>query len=90
MAKKTNPQAAVVETTTEVVAAKRGRAIDPNSKVSKAAVLFAECYAMETVPQRKDIIERAVQEIGLTKQGAATYLHNYRNANGMVKHKTAE
>ena len=88
MAKTNHKQ--IAETQVAEVAAKRGRAIDPNSKVSKAAALFAECYAMEKVPQRKDIIDRAVQEIGLTKQGAATYLHNYRNKNGMVKHKTAE
>ena len=67
---------------------KQGRAIDPNSKASKANAIFTECYAMNPVPQRKDIIDRAIKEAGLTQHGAATYLHNFRNKHGMVTHRT--
>jgi predicted solute-binding protein len=59
------------------------------NKAEKARAIFKECYAMPQVPQRKDIIQRAVVEVGLTTKGAATYLQNYRNKQGMVQHKAA-
>jgi hypothetical protein len=59
------------------------------NKAEKARAIFKECYAMPQVPQRKDIIQRAVVEAGLTTKGAATYLQNYRNKQGMVQHKAA-
>lgn len=59
------------------------------NKAEKARAIFKECYAQSPVPQRKDIIQRAVVEAGLTTKGAATYLQNYRNKQGMVQHKAA-
>lgn len=87
---------AVVDTTAAVVDAavnaveavvKKGRAVNPDSKVQRANAIFAECYAMEKVPQRKDILAKVQTEIGLTVHGSATYLHNYRAKNGMVTKK---
>lgn len=57
------------------------------SKADKARLVFNECYAMEVVPQRKDIINRFVQECGLTQNGAATYLQNFKKAAGIVNSK---
>lgn len=58
-------------------------------KADKARVIFAEVYAMEQVPARKDIIARCVAEAGLTKAGAATYLQIYRKKNNMVATKAS-
>ena len=86
MTKKT-AETKTAETTEAVAATTRGRAVDPNSKASLASKIFADCYAMNPVPARKDIIDAAIKGAGLTKQGAATYLHNWRNKNGLVKHR---
>jgi hypothetical protein len=59
-----------------------------DNKAAKARAIFDACYAMNPVPQRKDIIARAVNEAGLTPAGAATYLQNYKSKKGLVK-KTA-
>lgn len=59
------------------------------AKADKARAIFDECYAMPTVPARKDIIQRAVAEAGLTKAGAATYLQNYKTKKGLVVKKAA-
>ncbi len=71
---------------TEVVA-KKGRAVNPDSKAQRAAVIFAECYAMDKVPQRKDILARVQAELELTPHGSATYLQNWKKANGHVQPK---
>lgn len=89
MAKKDIPEViaaapAVVEVT------KKTRQVDPNSKTQKCNAIFAECYAMDKVPQRKDILAKAVEATGASPQAAATFLHNYRNKHGMVQHKTAD
>jgi hypothetical protein len=88
MAKKTAP--ATTPATTEATAApvaKKGRAVDPNSKAQRAAVIFAECYAMDKVPARKDILAKVQQELELTPHGSATYLQNWKKANGHVQPK---
>lgn len=55
------------------------------SKSQMAQAIFRECYAQSPVPQRKDIIARAMAETGLTQAGAATYLQNFKSANGLTK-----
>ena len=55
------------------------------SKSQMAQAIFRECYAQTPVPQRKDIIARAMAETGLTQAGAATYLQNFKSANGLTK-----
>jgi hypothetical protein len=62
-------------------------AVVPPTKADKARVIFAECYAMATVPARGDMIKRAVAEAGLTSKGAATYLQNYKNKQGLSVRK---
>jgi hypothetical protein len=64
-------------------------AVVPPTKADKARVIFAECYGMEKVPARGDMIKRAVAEAGLTAKGAATYLQNYKAKNGLVAKKAA-
>ena len=71
---------------TEVVA-KKGRAVNPDSKAQRAATIFAECYAMDKVPARKDILTKVQTELGLTQHGSATYLQNWKKANGHVQAK---
>ena len=60
-----------------------------DNKAAKARAIFDECYKMNPVPQRKDIIARAVNEAGLTPAGAATYLQNYKTKNNLVKKAAA-
>jgi hypothetical protein len=55
------------------------------NKAAKAREIFAECYAQSPVPQRKDILARAISEAGLTPAGAATYLQNYKRKEGLSK-----
>ena len=55
------------------------------NKAAKANAIFAECYAMSPVPQRKDILARVEKEAGLTPAGAATYLQNYKRKHGLSK-----
>lgn len=76
---------AAVNTVETIV--KKGRATNPDSKAQRANAIFAECYAMESVPQRKDILAKVQAECGLTIHGSATYLHNYRAKNGLVTPK---
>jgi hypothetical protein len=86
MAKTTNKPAAVksetqaasapVVTVTQTVAAA--------TKADKARTIFKEAYGTSPVPQRKDIIHRMVNEAGLTKAGAATYLQNMKTKAGLV------
>ena len=80
----------IAPATTEVTAApaaKKGRAVNPDSKAQRAATIFAECYAMESVPARKDILAKVQTELGLTQHGSATYLQNWKKANGHVQAK---
>lgn len=46
----------------------------PESKVAKAEVVIVEFLGKI---KRKELIEKLVQEVGLTKQGASTYVYNY-------------
>lgn len=55
------------------------------SKASKANAIFAQMFAMEQVPARKEMIAAAVQQAGLTPQGAATYLQNYKSKHGLTQ-----
>ena len=58
------------------------------SKADKARQIFNESYANPAaIPQRKDIIARMVNEAGLTKAGAATYLQNFKSKAGLVQKK---
>lgn len=59
------------------------------SKAALARGVFARCYGMEKVPQRKDIIAEAMKVAGLTASGAATYLQNFKKAEGLVKVRAA-
>jgi hypothetical protein len=83
MTKKT--EAAVTET--EIVTKKKGKPVDPNSKQSRARALFQAMHTGAT-PKRGDVINQLVQDIGLTKAGAATYYQNFKAEAGMVVHKT--
>jgi len=56
-------------------------------KMSKAAVIFAECMAQSPVPARKDILARFQAEAGCTKAGSATYLQILKGRAGLVQHK---
>lgn len=55
------------------------------SKMERAKALYAEVfskgYDLEGKSQRKVFTERAMAEIGLTKNGANTYFQNLSNAN---------
>lgn len=55
------------------------------SKSQVAQAIFRECYAQTPVPQRKDIIARAIAATGLSPAGAATYLQNYKSKHGLTK-----
>lgn len=59
------------------------------SKAKKAKAIFKEMFAMQPVPARKDMINRAVAEADLTQQGAATYLQNYKRDNNLSKPRAA-
>ena len=52
------------------------------TKADVARAIFNESYSMNPVPQRKDILNRFVEEAGLTKSGAATYLQNFKDKAG--------
>jgi hypothetical protein len=69
----------------EVAAAPRGRERDPNSKASKARVLFADMTAKGA--RRCDIIKAMQEQVGMTPSGAATYLQNFKKEAGLVKAK---
>lgn len=69
--KKPEPSCAVVEPVK----------IDKPARINKAEIaraIFAETLGLE----RKVIIERMVNEAGLTKAGANTYLANFRRDSG--------
>ena len=53
------------------------------TKASVARTIFKEEMAKQSV--RKDIIARLINEAGLTKNGAATYLQNMKKKAGLVK-----
>lgn len=55
------------------------------NKAEVARAIFKQMFAMSPVPARKDMIERAVKEAGLTPAGAATYLQKYKTDNGLVQ-----
>lgn len=58
------------------------------SKAQKANQIFTESYAQSPVPQRKDILARAVAEADLTPAGAATYLQNFKAKHHLTKPRT--
>jgi hypothetical protein len=58
------------------------------TKADKARAIFAECYSMNPVPQRKDILARIQNEAGCTKAGSATYLQIYKDKNGLSAKKS--
>ena len=65
-----------------------------DKKADKAREIFNECYKNyhtdpKSVPARKDIIGRFVNEAGLTQNGAATYLQNFKTKAGLVAKKAA-
>ena len=51
---------------------------NPNSKMSQARVIVTECLSQDPPLARKDVIARLVDEVGLTKAGAATYFQKIR------------
>lgn len=60
------------------------------TKADKAREIFLDCYKdhhkdPKTVPARKDIITRLINEAGLTQNGAATYLQKMKSQAGLVK-----
>lgn len=58
------------------------------TKADKARKIFTECYAQTPVPKREVIIKRFIEEAGLTKAGAGTYLQNMKNKAGITVHRT--
>lgn len=74
-------QAPTASTTTVAAAAPAG-----DTKAAKARKVFAEVYpdGKNTTFQRKDIIAKLESEAGLTKNGAATYLQNYKDKQGIT------
>lgn len=58
------------------------------TKADKARIIFNESYAMQPVPQRKDILARFVNEAGCTPKGAATYLQNFKDKAGITVKRT--
>ena len=65
-----------------------GRRDTSQCKTTIAAAVFAECYAMEKIPQRKDIIAKVRETVGpdnMSENCAATYLQNWKKANGHTK-----
>lgn len=68
--------------------AKGPETIQTQTSVNKSAIataIFDECYKMNPVPQRKDILARVKEAAGLTDAGAATYLQNYKKKHGLSK-----
>ena len=63
---------------TKAVAAtvKAGRAANPDSKASKCREYFVANPGLA----RKDLINTFMTEFGMTKDGAATYVYNFRKA----------
>ena len=51
---------------------------NPDSKMSRARVIVNEELSAPTPRARKDIILRLIEEVGLTKAGAATYYQSLR------------
>ena len=51
---------------------------NPDSKMSKARVIVNEELSADTPRARKDVIARLIDEVGLTKAGAATYYQSLR------------
>lgn len=78
-------QAPTASATTVAAAAPSG-----DTKAAKARKVFAEVYpdGKNTTFQRKDIIAKLEQEAGLTKNGAATYLQNWKDKQGITVKRT--
>lgn len=53
------------------------------SKAALARAIFDDAYKQSPVPARKEILARAVAGADLTEKGAATYLQNFKRANGL-------
>ena len=51
---------------------------NPDSKMSRARTIVTEELSVETPRARKDVIDRLIAEVGLTKAGAATYFQKLR------------
>ena len=54
------------------------------SKSSLSKILLDEVYNLPVLPRRKDIIQRLIDECGLTLAGAGTYLQLFKTKNGLV------
>lgn len=54
-----------------------------DTKAAKARVIFDQAYADGAKPVRKDLLVKVQKEAGLTPAGSATYLQNYKRANGL-------
>ncbi len=55
---------------------KSGRAPNPDSKAAKCREYFIKNPGLA----RKDLIKAFVDDYGMTKDGAATYVYNFRKA----------
>ena len=64
--------------------------VQPLTKAEKARKIFAEAYpdGKTTVMVRKDILARFINEAGLTKAGAGTYLQNMKDKAGITVKRT--
>ena len=58
--------------------------VQTQSKSSLSKIILDEVYNLSVLPRRKDIIQRLVDECGLTLAGAGTYLQLYKTKNGLV------
>ena len=63
-----------------------------STKADKAREIFLDCYKNhhidpKSTPARKDILDRMMKEAGLTANGAATYLQNFKTKAGLVAKK---
>ena len=54
------------------------------SKSSLSKILLDEVYNLPVLPRRKDIIQRLIDECGLTLAGAGTYLQLYKSKHNLV------
>lgn len=96
MAKKTETQVVgkddVGTVPADIVKEGNKEVVQTQASINKSAIataIFDECYKMNPVPQRKDILARVKKEADLTDAGAATYLQNYKRKHGLSKATTA-
>lgn len=74
---------------TEVAVVAVSKVVAATTSMNKAAKARAVFEEMKDMP-RKDIMARLMSdEVGLSKNGANTYIYNMRKASGMVKSRTA-